>query len=165
MSLETFNAASPAEAAARIRPCADIDGWIDEIVAARPFSSTDRALAFAASAAERWSASDVDGALAHHPRIGERASGASAEAELSRGEQAGLGTPSEQTASELAAANAEYEGKFDRVFLIRAAGRSTDEILAECRRRLGNTAEAEAVEVAVQLREIALLRLEGVLTA
>lgn len=165
MSLETFNAASPDAAAAAVRPCADIDGWIDEIVAARPFSSIEQALGFAGEAAHRWTTADVDRALAHHPRIGERASGGSAEAALSRSEQAGLGTPDEQTAAALADANAEYEAKFDRVFLIRAAGRSTEEILAECRRRIANDADAEAIEVAGQLREIALLRLEGVLAA
>jgi 5-hydroxyisourate hydrolase len=45
------------------------------------------------------------------------------------------------------------------VFLIRAAGRSSRQILDELRRRLGNSDEAERREVAGQLGEIALLRL------
>ena len=61
------------------------------------------------------------------------------------------------------AGNAEYESRFNRVFLIRATGRSATEILAELRRRLNNTAEAERAEVVTQLREIALTRLETVL--
>ena len=61
------------------------------------------------------------------------------------------------------AGNAEYESRFDRVFVIRAAGRPATEILAELRRRLNNTPEAEKAEVITQLREIALTRLETVL--
>ena len=49
------------------------------------------------------------------------------------------------------------------MFVIRAAGRPATEILAELRRRLNNTAEAEKAEVITQLREIALTRLETVL--
>ena len=62
----------------------------------------------------------------------------------------------------VAAGNRAYEERFDRVFLIRAAGRSGDEILAELTRRLDNDDETERVETVQQLREIALLRLEQV---
>ena len=65
---------------------------------------------------------------------------------------------------ELREANAAYEARFDRVFLIRAAGRSAEEILAECRRRTGSDPETERAEVADQLGQIALLRLEGALS-
>ena len=50
---------------------------------------------------------------------------------------------------------------FRRLFLLRAAGRSPEEMLAELTRRLGNDDEAEAAEALDQLRQIALLRLEG----
>ena len=64
----------------------------------------------------------------------------------------------------MAAGNAAYEGRFGRIFLIRAAGRSAPEMLAELERRLGNSAEAETSEAIAQLREIALLRLHASLT-
>ena len=63
----------------------------------------------------------------------------------------------------LADGNQQYEKRFDRVFLIRAAGRSSAEILAELRRRLDNDDEAERAETVTQLREIALLRLKDVI--
>jgi 2-oxo-4-hydroxy-4-carboxy-5-ureidoimidazoline decarboxylase len=47
--------------------------------------------------------------------------------------------------------------------LIRAAGRSSEEILAELEDRLDNTPETEKLIMADQLRQIALLRLEGIL--
>ena len=50
------------------------------------------------------------------------------------------------------------------MFLIRAAGRTPDEILANLERRLTSDPEAETVEATRQLAEIALLRLRGALT-
>ena len=58
------------------------------------------------------------------------------------------------------AGNRAYEERFDRVFLIRAAGRGAGEILAELERRLGNDDATERAETLEQLRQIALLRLE-----
>ena len=62
----------------------------------------------------------------------------------------------------MAEGNRGYERRFGRVFLIRAAGRSSSEVLAELRRRLGNDDETERVEMVAALREIALLRLKDV---
>jgi 2-oxo-4-hydroxy-4-carboxy-5-ureidoimidazoline decarboxylase len=67
-------------------------------------------------------------------------------------------------ADALASGNRAYEEKFGRVFLIRAAGRTAPEILAALNERLAHTAAQEDAIVAQQLREIALLRLEGVIS-
>ncbi len=58
-----------------------------------------------------------------------------------------------------------YEQKFGQVFLIRAAGRSREEILAALNTRLAHTPEEELVVIGQQLREIAVLRLEGLIGA
>ena len=164
MRLETLNTCSPAEAAAQLSPCVDIPRWIHAIVDARPFSSEAELIAFAEKAAHPWTEAEIDGALAHHPRIGERASGNTTEASMSRGEQAGVSTAVEiQTA--LLEGNRAYEEKFGRVFLIRAAGRSAEDILAAPEQRLHNPPERELAVIAQQLREIAILRLKGVLEA
>ena len=55
--------------------------------------------------------------------------------------------------------NAAYEARFGHVFLVRAAGRSGAEILAEAERRLANDDVAEREETVTALRDIALLRL------
>ena len=55
--------------------------------------------------------------------------------------------------------NLDYEYKFGHIFLIRATGRSGQQILSELQRRLVNTVEQEQTEVRQQLSEIALLRL------
>ncbi len=67
-------------------------------------------------------------------------------------------------AARIADGNAAYEARFGRVFLIRAAGRSPEEMLAELERRLANDDETEAREAAGQLAEIALLRLRAAVT-
>ena len=67
-------------------------------------------------------------------------------------------------AARIAAGNAAYEARFGRVFLIRAAGRSPEEMLTELERRLANDDETEAREAVGQLAEIALLRLRAAVT-
>ncbi|GAA1347293.1 2-oxo-4-hydroxy-4-carboxy-5-ureidoimidazoline decarboxylase [Arthrobacter roseus] len=164
MTLTQFNTSSPAEVAALLRPCVDIPRWVDEIVVARPFASQAALIEYAEKAAEPWTETEIDGALAHHPRIGERAEGSSKESELSLGEQAGLDS-SDAITEQLAAGNLDYDQKFGRVFLIRAAGRSSEEILASLRKRLSHTPDQELPVIAGQLREIAILRLKGALEA
>lgn len=165
MTLSDFNQADPAEAAALVRPCLDVPRWVDAVVAARPYASVEQAVGHAGQVLQSGplTREEVEAALAHHPRIGERAPGAGREAALSRGEQRGLDL-TDVVQRELRAANEAYEARFDRVFLIRAAGRDTTEILAECRRRTANDPQTEEREVAGQLAQIALLRLEGALT-
>lgn len=163
MTLAAFNQLETAEAVEYVRPCADIPRWIEAVVTSRPYSNVEEVLSVAGTRAVDWTPDEVDGALGHHPRIGERASGSSAEAGMSRAEQAGVDASDDGLESELLAGNREYEERFGRIFLIRAAGRTGREILDELRHRLRNTGEDEAREVARQLREIALLRLEGIL--
>jgi 2-oxo-4-hydroxy-4-carboxy-5-ureidoimidazoline decarboxylase len=165
MLLEDFNAAGRTEAAAALRPCLDIGRWIDEIVEARPFASTGGLLEAAGRAAEPFTDEEVEAALAHHPRIGERAAGNSTEARLSQSEQAALGIPDPAVAAAIAEGNRSYEEKFGQVFLIRAAGRSREEILASLNARLRHTPEEEQAIIGQQLREIAALRLEGLIGA
>lgn len=117
---------------------------------------------YAAQLTRTWERTELNQALAAHPRIGEKARGAGKEAELSKGEQSAVDTRNSALTLALAQGNAEYEAKFGRVFLIRAKGRSGDEILAELARRLKNLAVEEEFEALEQLRQITLLRLEGV---
>ncbi|KRF08909.1 OHCU decarboxylase [Arthrobacter sp. Soil782] len=164
MRLDTLNTCTPAEAAEQLTPCVDIPRWVNAIVDARPFSSEAEVIAFAENAAHPWTEAEIDGALTHHPRIGERARGNTTEATMSRGEQAGVSTAGETQAA-LLEGNRAYEEKFGRVFLIRAAGRSAEDILGALNERLHNTPEQELDIIAQQLREIAVLRLKGVLAA
>jgi 2-oxo-4-hydroxy-4-carboxy-5-ureidoimidazoline decarboxylase len=158
--LAAFNASSADEAAALLRPCLGVDRWVTTIVAGRPYGSVDDLFAAARAAADPFTPAEIEAALAHHPRIGERATGATTEADLSRSEQAGLAI-GDDVQAQLAAGNRAYEDRFGRVFLIRAAGRSSEQILANLRARLDNDVETEDEVVADQLRQIAMVRLAG----
>lgn len=160
MLLEQFNAAPAEKARELLKPCLDVDRWVEEITAARPFASVDALLDAANGAADPFTPAELEGALSHHPRIGETPTAQSTEAGMSRREQAGVDPKDHATATALAEGNRAYEEKFGRVFLIRAAGRSAGEILAALQERLAHTPEQEEPVVAQQLREIAALRLE-----
>ncbi len=158
-----FNALPAPEARTLLLSCLGVGRWADDVVAGRPYASVDAVLVAAADAAAELSEAELDAALSGHPRIGERASSPEHQSELSEREQAGVDPDDHATAAELAAGNAAYEDRFDRVFLIRAAGRSAPEILTELHRRLTNDDPTERTETVTQLREIAVLRLKEML--
>ena len=62
-------------------------------------------------------------------------------------------------AERLRAGNAAYEERFGRIYLVRAKGRSGEELLALLEQRLGNDPATELEVTRQQLGEIALLRL------
>jgi 2-oxo-4-hydroxy-4-carboxy-5-ureidoimidazoline decarboxylase len=159
MTLEDFNALPEPEAGERLRTCLDVQRWVDQVLEGRPYADIEALLSVARNAAADLTDDELDGALARHPRIGEKA-GAGHDAGFSSREQAGVEA---SDAERLVEANRAYEARFDRVFLIRAAGRSSGEILAECERRLGHDDETERAETIEQLTQIALLRLEQVI--
>jgi 2-oxo-4-hydroxy-4-carboxy-5-ureidoimidazoline decarboxylase len=137
--------------------CLSVPRWADEVLAGQPYADERALLSAAATAAGRLTDDELDQALAGHPRIGERGGA------QSQREQAGVDAGADGLAARLAAGNAAYERRFDHVFLIRAAGRSGEEILGELGRRLGNDDAVERAETVDNLREIALLRLEEAL--
>ncbi|WP_296666786.1 2-oxo-4-hydroxy-4-carboxy-5-ureidoimidazoline decarboxylase [Demequina sp.] len=140
--------------------CLHVDRWA-QTVAGRAYGSMLDLERAAVSAATPLADDEIEEALAAHPRIGESRPGDDAESRFSRSEQSASESDDDALAARLAELNAAYEDRFGRVFLIRAAGRSREEIVAELERRLGNDPVVELSEVADQLRGIALLRLRA----
>jgi 2-oxo-4-hydroxy-4-carboxy-5-ureidoimidazoline decarboxylase len=138
--------------------CLAVPRWVEEVAAGAPYASVDDLLDAAGVAATPLSAAEVDQALASHPRIGERPAGDDAASAFSAAEQASSASDDADLAERLAEGNRAYEEKFGRIFLIRAAGRSRPEILAELQRRLQLEPDAEIKIVAAELREITLRR-------
>jgi 2-oxo-4-hydroxy-4-carboxy-5-ureidoimidazoline decarboxylase len=163
VDLEDFNALPDQELRAVLSTCLAVGRWVDEVAAKRPYPDQAVVLAQADASARTLTEQEVAAALALHPRIGERPKTDDEESRFSRREQSGVDEADIALARRLAEGNAAYEARFGRVFLIRAKGRDSGEILAELDRRLGNDRRAEVEEVAGQLREIAVLRLEEVL--
>jgi 2-oxo-4-hydroxy-4-carboxy-5-ureidoimidazoline decarboxylase len=153
-----FDELPEAEARALLATCLDVPRWADEVLAGRPYGSVEALEARAAASAATLSDDELEAALARHPRIGERA-GAGHDAAHSAREQAGVDRSDSEVLQRLTQGNRDYEERFGRVFLIRAAGRDSREILAELERRLGNDDDTERAETVDQLGQIALLRL------
>jgi 2-oxo-4-hydroxy-4-carboxy-5-ureidoimidazoline decarboxylase len=143
----------------RLSAALGVARWVDEVVAAGPYDSLETLIETADRVSETLTDLELEEAVSHHPRIGERAAGDGPSSRLSLGEQEGLGRNDEGTDAAVARGNEVYEQRFGRVFLIRAAGRSRQEVLDELQRRLKNDEATEAAEAKEQLREIAALRL------
>ncbi|HBT4964984.1 TPA: 2-oxo-4-hydroxy-4-carboxy-5-ureidoimidazoline decarboxylase [Klebsiella quasipneumoniae subsp. quasipneumoniae] len=161
IALRQFNRLSHDEAVALLAPCVAIPAWSDTLVSLRPFACREALLQVAREAMADWGENELNAALSAHPRIGEKPTGSQAHATMSRQEQSAVDSDNEKLAQALREGNARYEARFGRVFLIRAKGRSGEEMLQALTRRLQHTADEEVAEALAQLREITMLRLEG----
>ncbi|NQX12180.1 OHCU decarboxylase [Microbacteriaceae bacterium VKM Ac-2855] len=152
-ALAAWDAAAPAEATAQLTTVLDIPSWVATLVAARPFGDS----ATLVQLAERtpWTDAELRSAVAGRPRLG---GSIPASNPFSAGEQLSVNADRERAES-IAALTVDYEQRFGMIFLIRAAGRSSADVLAELIRRLGNDSDTELAEVSRELREITLLRL------
>ncbi|HEX4005931.1 MAG TPA: 2-oxo-4-hydroxy-4-carboxy-5-ureidoimidazoline decarboxylase [Acidobacteriaceae bacterium] len=160
--LARWNALPPTEAAEEILPCCGSTRWARELAALQPLSTPEEVL----QAADRvWSdigPEDWDEAFRSHPRIGDRRPAAHATAQSatwSQQEQSAAATQDAHTLAELAAANAEYEHRFGRIFLVCATGKTAAKMLEILRTRLSNDEATELRETAEQERQITQLRL------
>lgn len=151
------------EAERVLRSCCASSTWVARVRAGRPYATAAQLLDTAERACRELSPEDVEQALSAHPRIGERAQGASTEAQWSRQEQGSVSDADAAVRERLREGNAAYEARFDRVFLVRAAGRTPHEMLAELERRLANDPATEQAEVVEQLAQITRLRVERLL--
>ena len=163
--LDRFNADPADRIEESLRACNAAPSFPAAVAAGRPYASADALVARAEEVSRSLPWAEVTAALAAHPRIGDRVAGSSAEATASRREQSAMGHAEESVRAALVEGNRAYEDRFDQVFLIRAAGRSAEEMLAELHRRLGNTAEQERAEVTEQLAQITVLRVKALVGA
>jgi 2-oxo-4-hydroxy-4-carboxy-5-ureidoimidazoline decarboxylase len=161
IALSHFNQLEPDAAMALLQPCVALPGWTAALVAARPFASLAALRHTAQALAESWGSAELEQALSAHPRIGEKPAGQQTHAALSRQEQSAVNVDDMQLAEALRMGNLRYEARFGRVFLIRAKGRSGEEILHALEQRLANSVTEEMAVALEQLREITLLRLAG----
>jgi 2-oxo-4-hydroxy-4-carboxy-5-ureidoimidazoline decarboxylase len=163
-SLDEFNSEPADRAVEALRSCNAAARFAAEIVAGRPYPDVETLVRRAGEVTRGLSWDEVSMALAAHPRIGDRVSGSSAEAQSSRREQSSMGGADGDVRAALLDGNRAYEERFGHVFLIRAAGRSPEEMLTELRRRLAADPDAERAEVTEQLAQITELRVRGLVS-
>lgn len=159
VTLQKFNHYPMTKAVALLKPCLNIERWYSNIIEKRPYNHYS-ALEYCAKQIDNFSHKEVQQALMQHLRIGDKASAIhKKEANFSTQEQGSLGHKHTDIMAQIYHRNLLYEKRFDQIFLIRAKGRSYQEILTELERRLTNTIEKEQLEITEQLIQIALLRL------
>ncbi len=155
--LEWFNNLPEEEAAGELLAVCHSGRWAKQVAAGRPYPD----VAALQEAADRvWTAlgpEDWLEAFAAHPRISQ---GGGRSPAWSRQEQSGVGGAGQDVREALVRRNAAYEARFGHVFLIAAAGRTAEEILAELQARLGNDPATELRVAAGEHRRITRLRIE-----
>ncbi|MBA2458669.1 MAG: 2-oxo-4-hydroxy-4-carboxy-5-ureidoimidazoline decarboxylase [Gemmatimonadales bacterium] len=164
MTLEELNALPRPDAAERLRSCCGSSRWVEGMLRRRPFASLEALLAAADDAWRETGPADWDEAFAHHPRIGERHAAAPASATAqswSAGEQRAVAQSGAGTRAALADASRAYERRFGRIYLVCAAGRSAEELLADMEARMNNDPERERAVAAEEQRKITRLRLRA----
>jgi 2-oxo-4-hydroxy-4-carboxy-5-ureidoimidazoline decarboxylase len=160
--LERWNALDVSTAESEILPCCGSRAWAQELAALRPFAEPHDLLMTSDDVWSNLDIADWDEAFASHPRIGERKAPASAtaqSAQWSTQEQSAAELSDAQIQEQLKRANAAYEARFGRIYIVCAAGKSAEEMLAILERRLENEDAAELREAVEQQRQITQLRL------
>jgi 2-oxo-4-hydroxy-4-carboxy-5-ureidoimidazoline decarboxylase len=159
IGLPAWNALPDAEAERALLSCCASTRWAQRVVSSRPYASPEQVYEAAERILAELDEADVDAALAAHPRIGDRPTGAD-----SRREQAGVAGASSDTLAELAAVNRAYEERFGHVYLVCATGKNADELLAIAQARLDNDPSTERRVLRAELAKINQIRLSRLLT-
>jgi allantoicase len=163
LALGELDALPPAAARRRLLDCCGSPRWAQAMAARRPFAGRAALLAAAEEEAGDLDRDDWLAAFAAHPPIG----GAAADAERPRGERSARWSEAEQAgargdaalAARLAEANRRHRERFGHVFIVCAAGKSGEEMLALLEERLGHDPDRELRVAAAEERKIMGLRL------
>lgn len=161
--LDWLNSLPAVKAVQGLLDCCGSRAWASQMAAARPFENTYQALD---SADRIWAGlgrNDWLEAFRHHPPIGGRKAArkqsSRAERWSAKEQSAVQETPGEMRAV-LEAANSAYLVHFGYIFIVCAAGKTTEEILRLLKERLANDPETELRVAAEEQRRITRLRLE-----
>ena len=161
-----FNTANDAALRAELLALTSAPRWAAELIAGRPHAAADALLARSDEILAGMDEDEVDAALSGHPRIGERSDRLDdVAAARSAREQAGVDAADPGQVRALAEANAAYEERFGRIYLVAAAGLSGRELLDRARSRLHNDPGAELDVVRAELAAITRTRLTSWLSA
>jgi len=167
VKLRELNALPDAQAAEALAACCGSSRWVKAMLARRPFGSPEELHAAAAESCTSLEAPDWQEAFAQHPRIGGGEQGTPAQSARGRAwsarEQQGMGSAAEPLRQALAAVNREYEQHFGFTYIVCAAGKSAEELLALARSRLANLPDQELAIAALEQQKITRLRLDNLL--
>jgi len=165
-SLGRFNALPRQRAVRTLLDCCGSRKWGQQMAERRPFANESELFE---TASKTWSDLDREDwleAFHHHPPIGEnraKAKQSSTASHWSTKEQSSAQKAEPRVLEALAEQNRAYAEKFGYVFLICAAGKSSEEILHALQQRLPNDPDTELRIAVEEQRKITRLRLEKLL--
>ncbi|MEU3601308.1 2-oxo-4-hydroxy-4-carboxy-5-ureidoimidazoline decarboxylase [Streptomyces sp. NPDC006798] len=157
--LGRFNSAPERAAGAALHAICASTAWRDALLGGRPYPTADGLLAAGDAATAALTAGDLAEALAGHPPIGRPEPGDP----VSAREQRGLAGASDALRAELLELNRAYQEKFGHVLLIRATGRTAEQLRDAARARVGHSPEQERAIVRTELAGINRIRLTRLL--
>ena len=160
--LNRLNELPEPEATAEFLKCCGSRTWAQRMTESRPFANLEE---LHKRATELWwsvESADWLEAFRSHPKIG----GKKATAEVSRQsqswssqEQSEIARADVSTLGELARLNREYEEKFGYIFIVCATGKSSEEMLAILKSRIGSVPNDELRVAAAEQAKITEIRL------
>lgn len=164
--LERINRLPASEVEDELLKCCGSRKWAGRVIAERPFENVADLIA----KADRvwWSLAPHDWleAFHSHPKIGEKQAAAKTSLEAQRwsaDEQSGIRDSALETMEALAELNRAYQKKFGYIFIVCASGKTSEEMLAILRSRLGNDPDQELRTAAAEQAQITHLRLRKLL--
>lgn len=162
MTLDDLNRMTTLELTSVFETCCAAPRWIDGMVNARPFQSTEQLLNCADRLWQQASENDIRAAFEGHPRIGDvntlKAKFANTAA-LAGTEQAGMAEADDAIIDEMKRLNDQYYERFGYIFIVFASGKSAKDMLTLLRNRLTNDQATELTIAADEQRKITQRRL------
>jgi OHCU decarboxylase len=160
--VDRLNHLDDASLTAALTNCCASRQWAGQMATEKPFFSDEVLLQKAAEIWNRMGREDWLEAFAAHPRIGDI--GAlnarfSDTRDWARGEQAGVAGAAQNVLQRLLDLNHTYEERFGYIFIVCAAGKTADEMLAILESRLANDERIELRLAAAEQLKITLIRL------
>ena len=166
MTIEALNALTPSEANEQFKLCCGASNWVEKMNQNRPFHDKNEVHQKAKSIWFSLSSEDWLEAFTHHPKIGDIDSLRKKfhnTKSISKNEQSGLNDAEKSILKDLAESNQLYEDRFGFIFIVCAAGKSADEMLALIKIRLKNNMDTEMLNAANEQNKITQLRLKKLL--
>jgi len=160
--LNRWNQLPHEEAAREILDCCGSVEWARKLASRRPLEHEQSLVTASDEVWNSLGANDWMEAFSKHPRIGEQkapAAATSQSTQWSTQEQQNVSASDDAVRAALRQANEAYEGRFGRVFIVCATGKSASEMMEILRWRLQNDDAAELREAAEEQRKITNIRL------
>jgi allantoicase len=166
--LAGLNLLSKRTAVKSLLDCCGSRKWAEQLATLRPFATRTQLFEASDKIWKLLSHEDWVEAFRHHPPIGGNQAADKQSAKASRwssAEQSAAQVAAPAVLTAIAEGNRAYTEKFGYVFLICAAGKTSEEILQAMQQRMSNSPETEMRVAVEEQRKIIRLRLEKLLNS